>query len=81
MRNRNWDRPVLRLRGRSTEDINGADVPREFRTAPRPQRSKADMRREADQAVQAVTPKQPVDGPPQPDQPPAPASDEAPPWV
>jgi hypothetical protein len=49
--NTNWQRPTLRLRGRITEDVAGADVPPEFRAAPMPQRSKADMRREADAAL------------------------------
>jgi hypothetical protein len=76
MMNKNWQRPILRLRGRITENISGADVPREFRAAPMPQRSKADMRREADQALRTFDKRAP-----QQDQPQSIASGEDRPWI
>jgi hypothetical protein len=76
MKNTNWQRPTLRLRGRPTEDVAGADVPREFRAAPRPQRSKADLRREADQALRTFDKRAP-----QQDQPQSIASGEDRPWI
>jgi hypothetical protein len=76
MRNRNWDRPILKLRGRSTEDVAGADVPAEFRAAPRHRISKADMRSEAEAAMKAFGKQEPEELPP-----PTQQSDEPPPWI
>jgi hypothetical protein len=78
MKNTNWQRPTLRVRGRLTEDIAGADVPAEFRTAPKPQVSKAGLRSEAEAAMEAFAkPRQPKEHAPRPSAQP----DELPPWI
>lgn len=73
---RNWDRPSFRTRGRTTESITGSDMPSEFRTTPRMPRPKADLRREAEQAVRAFIEQQAV----KTDAPAPPPHDRKPPW-
>ena len=76
MKNTNWQRPTLRLRGRLTEDVAGKDVPREFRMAPRQQKPKAELRAEAEAAKEAFANRQPKQQAPQPS-----AQSEEPPWI
>jgi hypothetical protein len=59
MGKRDFGRPSFRTRGRSTENINGRDVPSEFRTIPPLPRPKASLRREAEKALRDFMAKKP----------------------
>jgi hypothetical protein len=77
MSGRNWDRPSFKTRGRTTEAIDGGNVPSEFRTMPRSlPRPKADQRREAEAALREFMKRQPlIEDKPSPS-----STDERPPW-
>ena len=56
----NWNHHRYQIRGKRTEDVNGNDVPSEFRTRPRIlPRSKAQQRKEAEAALREFMAKKP----------------------
>jgi hypothetical protein len=57
----NWNHPRYQRQGKRTEDVNGNDVPSEFRTRPRSlPRPKAEQRREAEKALREFMAKKPA---------------------
>jgi hypothetical protein len=56
----NWNHPRYQRQGKRTEDVNGNDVPSEFRTRPRNlPRPKAQQRKEAEAALREFMAKKP----------------------
>jgi hypothetical protein len=57
----NWSHPRYQRQGKRTEDVNGNDVPSEFRTTPRSlPRPKAQQRKEAEAALREFMSKKPT---------------------